>query len=129
MNMRNLAIWGVIAALLIALMVAMQSNAGSANVQELAISEVRQLAKDRQLAEITITDTTITGTKVDGEAFTAEKLTFEPDLVAWFSDQGVKVTADSKTGFTLIGLLFNFANQMTDIPLLNLCVLIIQISF
>ena len=107
MNMRNLAIWGVIGVLLIALMVAMQNNAGAAAQQELAISEVRELAKAGELKSVIVSDTKITGVKMDDTEFTSEKLVYDPDIIEWLSDQGVKVTADSNTGFTLIGLLMN----------------------
>ena len=107
MNMRNLAIWGVIGVLLIALMVAMQNNAGGAAQQELAISEVRELAKAGELKSVIVSDTKITGVKMDDTEFTSEKLVYDPDIIEWLSDQGVKVTADSNTGFTLIGLLMN----------------------
>ena len=107
MNIRNLAIWGVIGVLLIALMVAMQNNAGAAVQQELAISEVRELAKAGELKSVIVSDTKITGVKMDDTEFTSEKLAFDFDTVAWLSDQGVEVTADSNTGFTLVGLLMN----------------------
>ena len=45
MNMRNMAVWGLIAALLIGMMMAMQGNNAAAGADEVNISEVRQMAE------------------------------------------------------------------------------------
>jgi len=49
MNVRNLAVWGLIAALLIGMMMAMQSNGATAGADEINISEVRSMAEAGQI--------------------------------------------------------------------------------
>ena len=60
MNMRNLAVWGLIAALVVAMMIAMQGSSVAANAEKVPISELRQMATDGQLAEVTVTNDRIT---------------------------------------------------------------------
>ena len=57
MNTRNLAVWGLIAVLLLGLLAVMQSNPAEAGSQKVDISEIYELAENKQLQEVVITPT------------------------------------------------------------------------
>ncbi|MEQ9315523.1 MAG: ATP-dependent zinc metalloprotease FtsH [Henriciella sp.] len=107
MNMRNLAVWGLIAALVVAMMIAMQGSSVTVGSEKVPISELRQMATQNQLQEITVTNDRITATTKSGDTFYAEKLPTNIEASTWFADQGVQVTEDAETGFSLGGLLLN----------------------
>ena len=67
MNMRNLAVWGLIAVLLLGLLAVMQSNPAQAGAQKVDISEIYQQAEDKQLSEVIITPTKVTAVTQSGE--------------------------------------------------------------
>ena len=107
MNMRNFAVWGLIAALVIAMMIAMQGSSVAVGSEKLPISDLRQMAAQGQLQEVTVTNDRITATTKTGETYYAEKLPTNIEASTWFADQGVQVTEDAETGFSLGGLLLN----------------------
>lgn len=73
MNMRNLAVWGLIAVLLLGLLAVMQSNPAQAGAQKVDISEVYDLAESKQLTEVVITPTKVTAVTSSGERIYAQK--------------------------------------------------------
>jgi len=107
MNVRNLAVWGLIAALLIGTMMAMQSNGATAGADEINISEVRSMAEAGQIEELTITSSRIDGERKDGTLFWAEKLPSNIDFSNDMQRAGVNVIEDADTGVSLGSILFN----------------------
>ncbi len=101
MNTRNLAVWGLIAILLLGLLAVMQSNPAQAGADEKTISEVRELALRGEIRDVTVTSDRIAGTTTNGETFFAEKLPTNFEFSNWLAEQGVAVTEDAETGFSL----------------------------
>ena len=126
MNMRNLAVWGLIAVLLLGLLAVMQSNPAQAGAQKVDISEVYDLAEAKQLTEVVITPTKVTAVTTNGERIYAQK---SQDLGA-LREQMIEydvpsVVDDPDTGFNLgdlimgllpiifiVAILFFFMRQM-----------------
>ncbi len=126
MNMRNLAVWGLIAVLLLGLLAVMQSNPAQANAQKVDISEVYDLAEAKQLSEVVITPTKVTAVTTNGDRIYAQK---SQDLGA-LREQMIEydvpsVVDDPDTGFNLgdlimgllpiifiVAILFFFMRQM-----------------
>ena len=67
MNMRNLAVWGLIAVLLLGLLAVMQNNPSQANSERVDISDIYELAENKQLAEVIITPTRVTAVTTGNE--------------------------------------------------------------
>ncbi len=126
MNMRNLAVWGLIAVLLLGLLAVMQSNPAQAGAQKVDISEVYDLAEAKQLSEVVITPTKVTAVTTNGDRIYAQK---SQDLGA-LREQMIEydvpsVVDDPDTGFNLgdlimgllpiifiVAILFFFMRQM-----------------
>ncbi len=106
MNIRNLAIWGLIAALIIGMAVAMNGNTTPRGAEEFSYSRVLNEAADGNLREVTIGETRISGNTTNGNSFFADKGMFDPDLGTRLSDQGVDVTYDNNEGGSAIGAIF-----------------------
>ncbi len=108
MNMRNLAIWGLIAALLIGLLAVMQSNPAQAGATKYDISQVYAMAERGEISEVVITPTKITGLTTNNIRFYAQK---SQDLGAArdrLIEYGVtSVTDDPETGFNMGDLLMS----------------------
>ncbi len=108
MNTRNLAIWGLIAALLIGLLAVMQSNPAQSGAEEYNISQVYELAADKKIAEVRITPNRINGETTSGTRFFAQK---SQDLGAArdrLIELGVpSVVDDPENGFNLGSLLMS----------------------
>lgn len=105
MNMRNLAIWGLIGLLLLGLLTVMNGNPSQAGAAEWKISEVRTAAIKGEIREAVVTPDKITGTTTAGERFFAEKLTNNIDISNWLAEQGVPVEEDAQTGVSFMGIL------------------------
>ena len=103
MNMRNLAVWALIAVLIIGMVVVMQGNQGAGENNEIPYSRVLEQAEAGTIAEVTITSDTITGTTTDGTEFTADKPLFDPELAPRLTEAGVEVTVNSDEGGSTIG--------------------------
>lgn len=126
MNMRNLAVWGLIAVLLLGLLAVMQNNPSQAGAREVDISEVYDLAESQQLSEVVITPTKVTAMTTGNERIFAQK---SQDLGA-LRDRLIEldvpsVVDDPDTGFNLgdlimgllpiifiVAILFFFMRQM-----------------
>ena len=61
MNMRNLAIWGLIGLLLLGLLAVMNGDPQQAGAQEWKISEVRTAAEEQRIREVTVTPDRVFG--------------------------------------------------------------------
>ncbi|NQY14608.1 MAG: ATP-dependent zinc metalloprotease FtsH [Henriciella sp.] len=126
MNMRNLAVWGLIAVLLLGLLAVMQSNPSQAGAQKVDISEVYQLAESQQLREVIITPTKVTAVKTNNERIFAQKSQDLGALRERMIELDVpSVVDDPDTGFNLgdlimgllpiifiVAILFFFMRQM-----------------
>ena len=108
MNSRNLAIWGLIAVLLIGLLAVMQNNPAQAGAEQYDISQVYELAEQEKLREVTITPERIDGITTDNVRFFAQK---SQDLGAArekLIELGVpSVVDDPKNGFSLGALIMS----------------------
>jgi len=107
MNMRNLAVWGLIAALVVAMMIAMQGSSVAAGSEKVPISDIMQMARDGDITEATVTNDRITATTQSGTIIYAEKLPSNYEASNKLTDLGVEVTEDADTGFSLGSLLLN----------------------
>jgi cell division protease FtsH len=126
MNMRNLAVWGLIAVLLLGLMAVMQSNPSQAGAQKVDISEIYDLAEARQLQEVVITPTKVTAVTTNNESIFAQKSQDLGALREKMIELDVpSVVDDPDTGFNLgdlimgllpiifiVAILFFFMRQM-----------------
>lgn len=72
MNVRNLAIWGALALLVIGMAVMMGGNPEVARADPTKLSEIYQLAEDGKLADATLGDTTIIAKTTDGRTLKSE---------------------------------------------------------
>ena len=72
MNVRNLAIWGALALLVIGMAVMMGGNPEVARAQPTKLSEIYQLAETGKLSEATLGDTTIIAKTTDGRTLKSE---------------------------------------------------------
>lgn len=126
MNMRNLAVWGLIAVLLLGLLAVMQSNPSQAGAEKVDISEVYDLAETKQLQEVIITPTKVTAVTTNNERIYAQKSQDLGALREKMIDLDVpSVVDDPDTGFNLgdlivgllpiifiVAILFFFMRQM-----------------
>ncbi|MEO1322765.1 MAG: ATP-dependent zinc metalloprotease FtsH [Pseudomonadota bacterium] len=126
MNMRNLAVWGLIAVLLLGLLAVMQSNPSQAGAQKVDISEVVALAEAQQLREVVITPTKVTAVTTNSDRIFAQKSQDLGALRDTMIELGVpSVVDDPDTGFNLgdlimgllpiifiVAILFFFMRQM-----------------
>ncbi|MEL7481475.1 MAG: ATP-dependent metallopeptidase FtsH/Yme1/Tma family protein, partial [Pseudomonadota bacterium] len=110
MNMRNLAIFALVGAVVLALMMAMQGNMAAGSVQELTYTELREGAANGAIREVTIKADRVTGRTTDNVEFYTKKLETDFDLAAFLADNGVDVRAQPASGGfnlgTFISLLF-----------------------
>ena len=107
MNMRNLAVWGLIAALLIGMMMAMQGNAATAGAEEYSLTQIHEMAKKGEITELEIKHTRVTGTDSSGNEFFAEKLVYNDDFSNQMVELGVNVYEDPESGVGIGDILIN----------------------
>ena len=89
---KNLALWVIIALLVVALFNLFQSSSRNGAEQELAFSDFLAQVESGQVADVTIEGNNVTGTLRNGALFK----TYTPDdpqLVQRLTDQGVRITA------------------------------------
>ncbi|MEO0786679.1 MAG: ATP-dependent zinc metalloprotease FtsH, partial [Pseudomonadota bacterium] len=106
MNMRNLAIWGLIAALIIGMVVVMQSNTTERG-SEITYSDLIELAETQALQEVTVKGTTATGTTTSGTQFFTEVPAIDFNLSQTLTDSGAEVTYESNDGSSLGAIFIN----------------------
>ena len=72
MNMRNLAIWGLIAALIVGMVVVMQGNSAAQDGNKISYSEFLELSEAGAISTVTVKDNSATGETTDGRKFKTE---------------------------------------------------------
>ena len=93
MNLRTLALWGLIALLLIALFNLFQSPPRGMADKEISYSELIRSAETGSIKEVTIRGQRVEGERTTGESFFAYAPPNAVDLVPTLQDAGVAVTA------------------------------------
>ncbi|MEM9739208.1 MAG: ATP-dependent zinc metalloprotease FtsH [Pseudomonadota bacterium] len=107
MNMRNLAIWGLIAALIVGMVVVMQSNSATRGADEISYSELLQLSESGEIRSVTIKENSATGTTADGRDFVTQWGGLEMDVGQELADNGANVTFEASGGNTLGAIFIN----------------------
>ncbi len=98
MNVRNLAIWGALALLVIAMAVAMGGNPEVARAKPEQLSVIHQLAREGQLAEATIGDSKILVTTTDGRTLISDIRGIDMTTQPILENSGVPFTVKPDTG-------------------------------
>ncbi len=105
MNMRNLALWAVIAALLIALFSFLQPQGQRSNGSTISYSQFVKQAQDGEIDKVTVNGLDIRGTYTTGGEFTSTTYSHE-NMVEVLEQTGVDVTfEDPSSGFNFMSLL------------------------
>ncbi|MSO64912.1 MAG: ATP-dependent metallopeptidase FtsH/Yme1/Tma family protein [Alphaproteobacteria bacterium] len=89
---RNLALWAIIALLVVALFQLFQSPSGRGPERDLAFSEFLAEVASGQVREVTIKGNSIGGAYTDGRAFKTYS-PFDPQLVQRLTEKGVTIRA------------------------------------
>ncbi len=106
MNMRNIALWAVIAALLIALFSFLQPQSKGQQASKISYSKMLEEAKNGRVLSVEIDGQTIKGKYVGGEAFTSTMYPFDMTLPQRLTDSGVDVSVQqAEGGFNLVSIL------------------------
>jgi len=107
MNMRNLALLGVVLFLLIALVTVMTTSSGSAQTTEITYSEFQNQVASGKIKEAVIKNDKVTAT-IDGKKYVAVFREMELDFASKLSDKGVNVKVeDTDSGGTILGYIFS----------------------
>ena len=126
MNSRNLAIWGLIAVLLIGLLAVMQSNPSQAGAEKIDMTRVYEMAEAGEIDSVIIKPDRITGMTKSGTRFyTTKNLDYSGTHSLKLIELGVDVEEDPESGFSLgdlimsilpilliLGILLFFMRQM-----------------
>ncbi len=96
-NYRNLALWAIIAVLLIALFNLFQTPQQRGNAQEIAYSEFIQNVSAGRVRSVTIAGERITGTYVDNGTGFQTYSPGDPTLVSRLEERGVTINARPET--------------------------------
>ena len=106
MNMRNLALWAVIAALLIALFSFLQPQGEGRAANKISYSKLLEEAKNGRVQSVEIDGQTIKGIYVGGQTFTTQMYPFDMSLPQRLSDDGVDVSVNAaEGGFNIVSIL------------------------
>ena len=97
MNMRNIALWAVIAALLIALFSYLQPQNGAAQGNEISYSKLLDDARDGKVASVKFDNYKISGTYTTGEKFTSSSYAVE-HAATELDNAGVDVSFSDPSG-------------------------------
>ncbi|MCG8693511.1 MAG: ATP-dependent metallopeptidase FtsH/Yme1/Tma family protein, partial [Minwuiales bacterium] len=89
---KNLALWIIIALLVVALFNLFQSPSMRGPNNELAYTDFMAQVKAGQVSDVTIQGQNITGHTQDGRAFTVYA-PMDPDMISQLRDQGVRIKA------------------------------------
>jgi cell division protease FtsH len=103
--MRNIALWVVIAALLIALFSFMQPGSDAARANEISYSQMLEKAKSGEVRSIEISGNEIDGTYTTGEKFASTMYIYDFEAVSRLTDAGVDVKVKNpERGFDIWSL-------------------------
>ncbi len=109
-NYKNIALWGLIAVLLIALFQMFQSPSGQAKTSEVAYSQFIQDVDRGRVKSVTISGERISGTYTDSSTGFTTYAPYDPELVKRLKAQNVEINAkpvaDSRN--TFMGMLINW---------------------
>jgi cell division protease FtsH len=107
MNMRNLALLGVVLFLLIALVTVMTTSSGSAGAKEISYSEFQRQVDAQQIKDATIKGNKVTST-VNGQRQVTVFREMELDFASKLEEKGVNVTVeDSESGGTILNYILS----------------------
>ena len=107
-NIKNFALWVIIALLLLALWSLFQNPAQQSTTTEIKFSQLLSQVDTGNVADVTIAGDTITGHYTDGGAFRTYAPA-DPSLVDRLYAKNVSISAKpTDTGFSLIGALINW---------------------
>lgn len=134
MNIRNLAIWGAIALLVIGMAVAFSGNSSAPRAEPVSISKIYDMASEGKLLEATIGNEEVIVTTTDGDKFKSELRVFDDDTQAKLLAAKVKVNVDADSGsnsFTsllfsilpivlIVGFVFFMMRQMQGLSLIHI---------
>ncbi|MFN3607554.1 MAG: ATP-dependent zinc metalloprotease FtsH [Hyphomonas sp.] len=98
MNVRNLAIWGALALLVIGMAVMMGGNPEVARAEPTKLSEIYKLAEDGRLSEATLGDTTIIAKTTDGRTLKSELRALDMKTEDVLSQNNVPFSVKPDTG-------------------------------
>ncbi|MEO0545861.1 MAG: ATP-dependent zinc metalloprotease FtsH [Pseudomonadota bacterium] len=109
-NLRNIALWGLIALLLIALFQMFQSPSQQGATSEIAYSNFLDAVEKKRVKSVTISGDRISGEYTDSSTRFLTFAPFDPELVKNLQAQNVEITAkpvtDSRS--TFLGMLINW---------------------
>jgi len=107
MNMRNLALLGVVLFLLIALVTVMTSSSGTSGAQDMSYSQFLREVDQGRIKEATIKGDKVTAT-LDSKKIAVTRDTFEFDFAQKLTAKGVNVKIeDSEGGGTILSYVFS----------------------
>ena len=102
MNMRNMAIWGVIVVVLIGLYSMMSGGGQAANSREITYSQLLAQIDSGQVASAVIRGAAVEVRNAEGEAFTAVTPNNQEELVKRLEAQNADIAVKPAGGFTLV---------------------------
>ena len=107
MNMRNLALLGVVLFLLIALVTVMTTSSGTPQSSEMTYSEFQRAVDAQRVKEATIKGNKVTAT-IDGQKHHVVFREMELDFAPRLAEKGVNVKVeDTEGGGTILGYIFS----------------------
>ena len=108
MNVRNLAIWGAIALLVIGMAVAMGGNPQAARAEKAKLSVIYELVEDGKIADATLGDQRIIVTTTDGRTMVSELRSLDMTTQQFLEENQVPFTVDADSGKnTFASLIFS----------------------
>ena len=107
MNLRNLAIWGVIVAVLIGVYSMMTQGGGAAATGEISYSQLLQRVDSGEVKSAVIRGAVVEALARDGKVYTAITPNNQEELVKRLEARGADINVKPAGGFTLLGFLLN----------------------
>merc|ERR1712137_324505 len=108
MNVRNLAIWGAIALLVIGMAVAMGGNPQATRAEKAKLSVIYELVEDGKIADATLGDQRIIVTTTDGRTMVSELRSLDMTTQQFLEENQVPFTVDADSGQnTFASLIFS----------------------
>ena len=98
MNVRNLAIWGAIALLVIGMAVAMGGNPETAQADKTKLSDIYALVDAGKVSEATLGDDQIIVKTTDGKTMKSELRALDMSTQDYLRDHNVPFTVDADSG-------------------------------
>ena len=109
-NFRSIALWGLIAVLLIALFQMFQSPSSGGATEDIAYSQFTAAVDSGRVKSVTIAGDRITGTYADSNSQFVTYAPYDPELVKTLKAQNIEITAKPATDgrSTFFGMLINW---------------------